>query len=44
MSFNVKNFGPLTFAMGSEDRQLYEEVGARVKERLPEIYKKLGVD
>ena len=42
--FRVKNFGPLTVACDSYGRHLYEEVGARVRERLPEIYKKLGVD
>jgi len=42
--FRVKNFGPLTVAMDSHGRHLYDEVSARVKQRLPEIYKKLGVD
>lgn len=42
--FRVKDFGPLTVAMDSHGRHLYDEVGAEVKRRLPEIYKKLGVE
>lgn len=42
--FRVKNFGPLTVAMDSHGRHLYEEIGAEVKRRLPAIYKKLGID
>jgi len=41
--FRVKNFGPLTVAMDSHGRHLYEEVKAEAIRRLPEIYKKLGV-
>ena len=41
--FRVKDFGPLTVAMDSYGVHLYDQVTARVKERLPEIYKKLGV-
>lgn len=41
--FRVKNFGPLTVAMDSHGRHLYEEVKAEALRRLPEIYKKLGV-
>lgn len=41
--FRVKNFGPLTVAMDSHGRHLYEEVTDEVKRRLPDIYKKLGV-
>jgi L(+)-tartrate dehydratase beta subunit len=41
--FRVKNFGPLTVAMDSHGRHLYEEVYAEATRRLPEIYKKLGV-
>ena len=41
--FRVRNFGPLTVAMDSHGRHLYEEVAAGVQERLPDIYKKLGV-
>lgn len=41
--FRVKNFGPLTVAMDSHGRHLYEEVKAEAVNRLPEIYKRLGV-
>ncbi|MEK7409173.1 MAG: FumA C-terminus/TtdB family hydratase beta subunit [Acidobacteriota bacterium] len=41
--FRVRNFGPLTVAMDSHGRNLYEEVKAEAVRRLPEIYKKLGV-
>jgi len=41
--FRVKNFGPLTVAMDSHGRHLYEEVKAEALKRLPEIYRKLGV-
>lgn len=41
--FRVKNFGPLTVAMDSHGRHLYEEVKAEAVRRLPEIYKALGV-
>lgn len=41
--FRVKGFGPLTVAMDSHGRHLYEEVKAEALRRLPEIYKKLGV-
>jgi L(+)-tartrate dehydratase beta subunit len=41
--FRVKNFGPLTVAMDSHGRHLYDEVRAEAARRLPEIYKKLGV-
>jgi L(+)-tartrate dehydratase beta subunit len=41
--FRVKNFGPLTVAMDSHGRHLYEEVKAEAIKRLPEIYKRLGV-
>jgi L(+)-tartrate dehydratase beta subunit len=40
--FRVKNFGPLTVAMDSHGRHLYEEVKAEAVKRLPEIYKQLG--
>lgn len=42
--FRVKSFGPLTVAMDSHGRHLYEEVAASVKSKLPDIYKKLGID
>lgn len=41
--FRVKNFGPLTVAMDSHGNHLYEQVNARIKEKLPDIYEKLGV-
>ena len=41
--FRVKNFGPLTVAMDSHGRHLYEEVNAKIREKLPDIYAKLGV-
>lgn len=41
--FRVKDFGPLTVAMDSHGRHLYDEVAAEAQRRLPEIYKKLGV-
>ena len=41
--FRVKNFGPLTVALDSHGRHLYEEVKAEAVNRLPEIYKRLGV-
>jgi L(+)-tartrate dehydratase beta subunit len=40
--FRVKNFGPLTVAMDSHGRHLYEVVTAEAVKRLPEIYKRLG--
>ncbi len=41
--FRVRNFGPLTVAMDSHGRNLYEEAKAEALRRLPEIYKQLGV-
>lgn len=41
--FRVNNFGPLTVAMDSHGRHLYDEVRAEAARRLPEIYKKLGL-
>lgn len=42
--FRVKDFGPLTVAMDSHGRHLYEEVKEETRRRLPEIYKKLGIE
>jgi len=42
--FRVKNFGPLTVAMDSHGRHLYEEVKEETRSRLPEIYRKLGIE
>ena len=41
--FRVANFGPLTVAMDSHGRHLYEEVKAEALGRLPQIYEKLGI-
>ncbi len=41
--FRVRNFGPLTVAMDSHGRHLYDEVRAEAARRLPDIYKKLGL-
>lgn len=41
--FRVKDFGPLTVAMDSHGRHLYDEVYEEAKKRLPQIYEKLGV-
>lgn len=41
--FRVRDFGPLTVAMDSHGRHLYVEVKEAAKQRLPEIYQKLGV-
>jgi L(+)-tartrate dehydratase beta subunit len=42
--FRVKDFGPLTVAMDSHGGHLYNDVRDKAKRRLPEIYKKLGVE
>ncbi|AFM24601.1 FumA C-terminus/TtdB family hydratase beta subunit [Desulfomonile tiedjei] len=41
--FRVKDFGPLTVAMDSHGRHLYDEVKKEALERLPKIYRELGV-
>jgi len=41
--FRVKDFGPLTVAMDSFGRHLYEEIKEKASQRLPEIYKNLGI-
>ncbi len=41
--FRVKDFGPLTVAMDSHGRNLYEEVKENTRKKLPEIYKKLNI-
>ena len=43
MSFRVKNFGPLTVAMDSHGVHLYERVSEKIREKLPDIYARLGV-
>ena len=42
--FRVKDFGPLTVAMDSHGRHLYEEVKEETRRRLPEIYRQLEVE
>jgi L(+)-tartrate dehydratase beta subunit len=42
--FRVKDFGPLTVAMDSHGGHLYQGVKAEATRRLPEIYKRLGVE
>ena len=42
--FKVKDFGPLTVAMDSHGNHLYFDVKKEAKRRLPELYKKLGID
>jgi len=42
--FRVKDFGPLTVAMDSHGRHLFEDVKAEARRRLPEIYARLGID
>ena len=42
--FRVKDFGPLTVAMDSHGRNLYEEVKENTRTRLPEIYERLGIN
>jgi L(+)-tartrate dehydratase beta subunit len=41
--FKVKNFGPLTVAMDSHGNHLYNEIKRSAEEKLPEIYKRLGI-
>lgn len=41
--FRVKGFGPLTVAMDSHGRNLYDEVRSEAIYRLNDIYKSLGV-
>lgn len=42
--FRVKDFGPLTVAMDSHGRNLYEEVKEATRGRLPEIYRQLEIE
>ena len=41
--FRVKDFGPLTVAMDSHGRNLFEDVKEVTRQKLPEIYAKLGI-
>jgi L(+)-tartrate dehydratase beta subunit len=40
----VKDFGPLIVAMDSHGNHLYFDVKKQIKEKLPELYKSLGVE
>ncbi len=42
--FRVKDFGPLIVAMDSHGNHLYFDVKKRIAEKLPELYKNLGVE
>lgn len=42
--FKVKGFGPLTVAMDSHGNHMYFDVKSEAMQRLPEIYKKLGIE
>lgn len=42
--FRVKDFGPLTVAMDSHGRHLFEEVKEETRRRLPGIYRQLGIE
>lgn len=42
--FRVKNFGPLTVAMDSHGRNLFEDVKAEARRRLPAIYARLDIN
>lgn len=41
--FRVKDFGPLTVAMDSHGRNLFEDIKEVTRQKLPEIYAKLGI-
>jgi L(+)-tartrate dehydratase beta subunit len=42
--FRVKDFGPLIVAMDSHGNHLYFDVKAQIAQKLPELYKSLGVE
>ena len=42
--FRVKDFGPLVVAMDSHGNHLYFDVKKQIAQKLPELYKSLGVD
>ena len=42
--FRVKDFGPLTVAMDSHGRHLYEEIKEETRRRLSGIYRRLGIE
>lgn len=41
--FRVKHFGPLTVAMDSHGKNLFDEVKEATRRKLPDIYAKLGI-
>ena len=41
--FRIKDFGPLTVAMDSHGRHLFEEVRAEARRRLLDIYARMGI-
>ena len=42
--FRVKDFGPLIVAMDSHGNHLYFDVKKQITQKLPELYKRLGVE
>jgi len=42
--FRVKDFGPLIVAMDSHGNHLYFDVKKQITQRLPELYKRLGIE
>ncbi len=42
--FRVKDFGPLIVAMDSHGDHLYFDVKKQIAQRLPELYKRLGIE
>ena len=42
--FRVKDFGPLIVAMDSHGNHLYFDVKKQIAQKLPELYKRLGVE
>ncbi|GAW93217.1 FumA C-terminus/TtdB family hydratase beta subunit [Calderihabitans maritimus] len=41
--FRVKDFGPLIVAMDAEGNNMYYQIKARAREKLADIYKRLGI-
>ena len=41
--FRVRDFGPLTVAMDSHGRNLYEDVKEVTRQKLPDLYARLGI-
>jgi L(+)-tartrate dehydratase beta subunit len=42
--FRVKDFGPLIVAMDSHGNHLYFEVERKARQKLPDLYRQLGID